>query len=163
MAGSDAVRPTYERPTYEHGRARVAGIPDPESDSAAALARGLAGYLRAVAEVIGVPPEGTTFEISDTATAYVGLARRWSQRPSQDVMLLWSEHDGWIVSVETDPGDPPVVVARLGGADPVPGPDVVARFVTDALAGPGETPTTRPSVPSRRRLAERLKGYATIP
>jgi hypothetical protein len=155
------------RPTYEPDRSLVIAKPalpkpDPEPDGATALAHGLAGYLRAVAEAIGVPPEGTTFEISDTATAYLGLTRRWAQRPGQDLMLVWSERDGWIVSVETDPGEAPIVVARLGGTDPVPEPDVVAKFVTNALAGPSETPTTLPTMPSRLRLAERLKRYATV-
>lgn len=133
----------------------------PADDVTRELSRGLAGYLHAVAEEIGVPPEGTTFEISDTATAYLALARRWPARPSRDVMLVWSERTGWTVSVETDPDEAPLVVARLGGADPVPEPRVVSQFVTDALtgheAGPGQALTIKPN---RARLAEGLTRYA---
>ncbi|MBP2326765.1 hypothetical protein JOF56_007150 [Kibdelosporangium banguiense] len=127
------------------------------------LSRGLAGYLRAVAEAIGVPPEGTTFEISDTATAYLALARRWPGRPGRDLMLVWGERTGWVVSVETDPGEQPMVVARLGGNDPVPEPQTVARFVTEALTSQTSAPA-RPAAAieaNRARLAEGLIRYAS--
>jgi hypothetical protein len=125
------------------------------------LSRGLAGYLHAVAEELGVPPEGTTFEISDTATAYLALARRWPARPGRDVMLVWSERTGWTVSVETDPDETPMVVARLGGADPVPEPRTVAQFVTEALTGQetGAGPATTIKT-NRASLAEGLTRYA---
>ncbi|WP_255569966.1 hypothetical protein [Amycolatopsis sp. FDAARGOS 1241] len=42
---------------------------DTNADSTVALARGLAGYVHAVATELGLPAEGTSFEISDTATA----------------------------------------------------------------------------------------------
>jgi hypothetical protein len=126
------------------------------------LSVGLAGYLGAVADALGVPAEGTTFEVSDTVTAYLALNRRWPQRPGRDLMLVWGELTGWIVSVETDPGETPMVVARLGGADSVPEPRVVAQFVTDALARNTAAPTTLVvSVPSdRTHLAESLTRYA---
>jgi hypothetical protein len=132
-------------------------------DVVRALSLGLAGYLSAVAEAIGVPAEGTTFEISDTATAYLALNRRWSHRPGKDLMLVWSERTGWTVSVETDPSEDPMVVARLG-ADSVPEPDVVAQFVTDALAG-DRAGFEAPVVPielNRVRLAERLNRYVVL-
>lgn len=75
------------------------------------LSRGLAGYVRAVAAAVGVPGEGTESEISDTATAYLGLARRSAELPDRDLMLLWSEQVGWHIAVETDPGEEPMVLA----------------------------------------------------
>ena len=132
-------------------------------DEVRELSLGLAGYLRAVAVAIGVPSEATSFEISDTATAYLALARQWPGRPGRDLMLLWSERTGWTVQVETDPGEQPMVVARLGGNDPVPEPKVIAKFVADAVArdssavaGPPVTIET-----SRAHLAEVLTRYVT--
>jgi hypothetical protein len=129
-------------------------------DGARALARGLAGYLDAVADAVGVPAEGTTFEISDTATAYLALNSRWSHRPGQDLMLVWSERTGWTVSVETDPGETPVVVARLGGGDAVPTPETVAQFVADALTEPRTATATTSIEPNRVSLTERLNRYS---
>jgi hypothetical protein len=133
------------------------------ADSAWPLSRAVAAYLHAVADVIGVPIEGTSFEISDTATAYLALAPRWSGRPAADLMLVWGERHGWAVAVETDPGDEPMVVAYLGGDDLVPEPSAVARFVEDVLAG-NRPRGRRPNYPTdedRRDLAERLAGYAS--
>ncbi|WP_132115499.1 DUF6292 family protein [Actinocrispum wychmicini] len=129
-------------------------------DGVHALSRGLAGYLSAVAHAVGVPAEGTSFEVSDTATAYLALTRRWSRRPGKDLMLVWSERTGWALLVETDPGETPVSVARLGG-ECVPPPEVVARFVADALTGPGSQPATAPVPANRTRLTESLTRYST--
>lgn len=135
--------------------------PWPADEVARELAKGLAGYLHAVAEEIGVPPEGTTFEISDTATAYLALARQWPARPGRDVMLVWSERTGWTVSVETDPSETPMVVARLGGPDPVPEPRAVAEFVTEALTEQEPGPAPAPAIKQdRAKLAEGLTRYA---
>lgn len=127
------------------------------------LRRGLAGYLRAVAAAVGVPSEGTDFEISDTATAYLGLARRWTERPDQDLMLVWSERRGWSVAVETDPAEAPVVLAHLDVADVAPEPHVVAAFVDDVVAGrhsvdQGAVPMTL----TRQDLARLLRRYASM-
>jgi Family of unknown function (DUF6292) len=131
-------------------------------DTVSVLSDAMAGYLRAVAVAVGVPPEGATFEISDTVTAYLALTRRWPARPGQDLMLVWSENDGWAVSVETDPGEAPVVVARWTGTDLIPEPGAVARFVGEAVAR--DTADPAPSlavpVPDRAQLAERLARYA---
>jgi hypothetical protein len=135
----------------------------PEPDTRT-LERGLGEYVRAVAAAVGVPDESTTVEISDTATAYLGLPRRWLDRPDHDVMLVWSERRGWSLAVETDPADAPVVIARHGD-DLVPPPDAVARFVADTVAGhhtghEGPGPAT---AATRRSLAERLKPYLRHP
>ncbi len=100
----------------------------------ALLGARLAAYVRQVALAVGVPSEATGYEVSDTATAYLGLSRRSRERPDQDLMLAWDERLGWYVGVETNPGEPAVVVGYLGGAA-VQSPATVARFVTDAVAG----------------------------
>jgi hypothetical protein len=129
---------------------------------AAGLAQGLDGYLHAVAEAIGVPLDGSSYEVSDTVTAYLALTRRWSRRPGRDLMLVWDETGGWSIAIETDPGEPPEVIARWSGTDPVPAPEAVARFVTQALSGgPAEgRPANVVAAPNRARLAERLMAYA---
>lgn len=131
----------------------------PEPD-ARTLERALGEYVRAVAAAVGVPDESTTVEISDTATAYLGLPRRWPGRPGHDVMLVWNERRGWSLAVETDPGAAAIVLAHHGD-DLVPGPDTVARFVADTAAGrhPDQPPAGPAADVSRRVLAERLRPY----
>lgn len=127
----------------------------------ASLRRGLAGYLRAVAEALAVPAEATSFEISDTVSAYLGLARRWEQRPWHDLMLVWNERHGWALAVETEPGEPTTVVGYLASDQVAPSPAAVARFVTDLLAG-RRAPARRPDFPTtaaRDQLADELARY----
>lgn len=137
-------------------------VPWSEDDGVRELSLGLAGYLRAVAKAVGVPSEGTTCEVTDTATAYLALTRRWPARPGRDLMLVWTARTGWILSVETNPQEKPIVVSRLGGIDPVPAPEAVAQFVTDALTR-RDSEFGRPSViveADRVRLVEGLTRYA---
>lgn len=123
-------------------------------DDSRLISQGLARYVQAVAEEVGVPPEGTEFEVSDTATAYLGL-----EGPGRDLMLLWNEQRGWSIAVETDPTEAPVVVAHLG-LPLVPPPDAVARFVDDVLAGKPGSPEPAVGVTrDRHRLATRLSDY----
>ena len=131
----------------------------PEPDTRT-LERGLGEYVRAVAAAVGVPAESTTVEISDTATAYLGLPRRWRDRPDHDVMLVWSERRGWSLAVETDPADAPVVIAHHGD-DLVPPPAVVAQFVADTVAGQptGQESPGPVATATRKSLAERLRPY----
>jgi hypothetical protein len=122
----------------------------------------LAGYLREVAAAVGVPSEAATFEVSDTATAYLGLARRWSARPGDDLMLVWSEQHGWMVAVETKPGAEPAVLAYFADTDIVPEPSAVARFVADVLKGKptgSSSPIPTPGT-GRHELALHLARYA---
>ncbi|WP_199432998.1 DUF6292 family protein [Qaidamihabitans albus] len=136
---------------------------DTQPDVSWALRLGLAGYVRAVAVAADIPHDGTGFEISDTATAYLGLAGRWAEHPGHDLMLVWNERHGWSVAVETDPAEQPVVLAHLGGTDPVPDPQVVARFVADVVAGRWSE-RARPEFPAaenRGELSRRLGRYAT--
>ncbi|GAA3437826.1 DUF6292 family protein [Kutzneria kofuensis] len=139
------------------------GLVDEDSgpdDVARALTLGLSGYLRAVADAVGESADGTSCEVSDTATAYIGLTRR-GPRSGRDLMLVWSERDGWAVLVETDPTESPIVVSRFGGDDPAPAPWVVARFVADTLTGVPAQPQARAHHrQDRRLLADRLARYA---
>jgi hypothetical protein len=130
-------------------------------DSTHALSQGLAGYLSAIAKALDLPAQGTSFEISDTATAYVALAGQSALVPGRDLMLVWSERTGWVLAAETDPGEPPSVIAYFGGEDPVPDPLAVAAFVDDVLAG-RRTQGERPAfsiVGNRADLADTLSPY----
>jgi hypothetical protein len=151
---------TFEKQRFTQAAAVAREQRSLTDDGVRALARGLAGYLKAVAEATGVPSEGTTFELSDTATAYLALNRRWSGRPGKDLMLVWSERTGWVVSVETDPGEAPMVVSRFGGTDSVPEPKAVAQFVADALTGARRETPAAAIEPNRVRLAENLARYS---
>ncbi|GAB2989482.1 DUF6292 family protein [Amycolatopsis acidiphila] len=125
-------------------------------DKTHALSQGLAGYVRAVAGALNLPAEGTSFEISDTATAYLAL-RQVAGRPGEDLMLVWSEDSGWAVAVETAPTS---VIAYFG-EDALPEPPLVARFVREVLAGRRRT-GRRPvfsTEGNRPALAERLLRY----
>ncbi|HEY0501522.1 MAG TPA: DUF6292 family protein [Kutzneria sp.] len=130
---------------------------DVREDVTRALTLGLNGYLRAVAVAVGESAAGTSCEVSDTATAYIGL----TARGPRDLMLVWSERDGWSVLVETDPTESPIVISRLGGDDPAPPPWVVSRFVSDTLADAPSHPQDRAyHRQDRRHLADRLAAYA---
>jgi hypothetical protein len=115
-----------------------------------ALVSGLSGYIRAVAAAVGVPVEATDFEVSDTATAYLGLAVRSGRHPDHDLMLVWSERHGWALAVETTPAERPAVLAYLG-ADLIAEPGVVARFVADALVELPDREGVPPSITAGRR------------
>lgn len=116
----------------------------------------LADYVQQVAAAIGVPVEATGYEVTDTATAYLGLDQRWVTRPDHDLMLVWDERLGWYIAVETNPTESPVVLAYLDG-DTVPAPASVARFVADTADG-HHTSRIRPVQPPTERavLAEKM-------
>jgi hypothetical protein len=103
-----------------------------------------------VAALIGVPHEGTTCEISDSANAYLAVARRCRTHPGHDLMLLWSERDGWHAALETVPGEEPAVLAYLGGPL-VPEPQCVADFAEAIIAG---TAAGSPAAPTVRTDGE---------
>lgn len=133
------------------------------SETAWALGRGLDGYVQAVAAELEVPVEGTSSEISDTATAYLGLADRSAERPGQDLMLVWSEQQGWSVVVETDPAEASRVIAEFGSDDRVPEPLTVARFARDVMAGhrPASARSAFRAPATREELTRQLAPYAS--
>jgi hypothetical protein len=142
-----------------------AGPPDDPGPAAAedesfAVAGALTSYVRSVAGFVGVPPEGTSCELTDTATAYLALPQHAPGHPDHDLMLVWDERDGWAVSLETDPNGPAVLVGRLGG-DLVPSPEVVAHFVADVMAGrpPAPSDEVQRAPVGRRALAERMNRH----
>ncbi|MEV4731337.1 DUF6292 family protein [Saccharopolyspora sp. NPDC049426] len=132
------------------------------SETAWALERGLDGYVQAVAAALEVPIEATSFEISDTATAYLGLAHRAAERPREDLMLVWSEQQGWSVMAETDPAEAPKMIAEFGSYDRVPEPRTVARFARDVMSGhrPAPERSTFRGPAIREELARQLTPYA---
>lgn len=126
------------------------------ADTPVPLSRRLAVYVGQVAAAIGVQTEATGYEVTDTATAYLGLEQRWAAQPEYELMLVWDERLGWYMAVETVPTEPPVVLAYLPG-DTVPSPAAVAQFVTDTADGQ-RLSRIRPVRPQTERaaLAERM-------
>lgn len=104
------------------------------ANQSATLGGRLAEYVKQVAAAIEVPVEATGYEVSDTATAYLGLDQRWATHPDHDLMLVWDERLGWYIGVETTPAEAPEVLAYLDG-DTVPTPAAVARFVGEMTDG----------------------------
>lgn len=129
--------------------------------SEAALSRSLAGYVRQVAAVIGVPADAIGYEVSDTATAYLGLAARSPSHAGRDLMLAWDERLGWYVAAEIHADETPQVLGYLSG-DTVPPPATVARFVAAVVAG-HRTNRFRPVQPPVDRITMARRMSATHP
>lgn len=109
-----------------------------------------------------MPAEAMSFEISDTVSAYLGLACWWEQRPWHDMMLVGNERHGWALAVETEPGEPATVVGYLASDQVAPNSAAVAGFVIDVLAGrrAAEGRPDFPITPAREQLATELARYA---
>ena len=123
------------------------------------LFHALAAYVRQVATTLGVPTDAVGYEVSDTATAYLGLTDRLVEQPGRDLMLVWDERLGWSVSVETTPGEAPIVVGTFDG-DTVPTPATIAGFVTNVVAG-RHTNRLRPVRPRSDRVSLARRMAAT--
>ncbi|WP_134046142.1 DUF6292 family protein [Amycolatopsis arida] len=124
--------------------------------------RSLAGYVHAVAAELGVGPAGTGVEVADVNTGYVALPQRCPRYPNRDLMLVWGDRDGWVVAVETDPAEEPVIVAYFAD-DVLPEPAEVARFVRGLGAGEPVGLVVPPRWRERSAtgdLAARLERYA---
>ncbi|HEY7593989.1 MAG TPA: DUF6292 family protein [Actinophytocola sp.] len=132
---------------------------DDMPEGAPTLDRSLARYVHQVAAATGVPDEAVGYEVSDTATAYLGLAEQLPEHPGRDLMLVWDERLGWLLGVETDPDEAHLVLGYLGG-DIVPSPGAVARFVAGAVAGQA-TDRLRPVLPpaDRHSLARQMADH----
>lgn len=135
-------------------------VPAATSEGTYLLAGALERYVSQVAEALGVPRDGISFEVTDTATAYIALGCRAVAYPDRDVMLVWSATQGWVVSIETDPAEPLIVLARTTG-DIVQAPDVVARLVTESMTLLGTRQTTAAGAPLMgwSDLAECMERY----
>ena len=125
------------------------------------LVAALERYVWKVAEVLGVPRDGVSFEVTDTATAYIALGCRAVAHPDRDAMLVWSATQGWAVSIETDPAEPLIVLARLGG-DIVQAPEAVAGLVTESMTRPDarQLPVADAQLMGWSDLAECMERYA---
>ncbi|GHF63820.1 hypothetical protein FHX82_003111 [Amycolatopsis bartoniae] len=93
----------------------------------------LQGYVSAVAEALGVPPESTCAMTGRPASAYIALEERLPNFPDRDLALLWEDTQGWAAAIETHSGEDVIVVAYLGGEVVPPAREVVA-FLRDLLA-----------------------------
>ncbi|MFC5289634.1 DUF6292 family protein [Actinokineospora guangxiensis] len=155
--GLNAARPRHRGTPAPHSATQPGATP-PSASSDDALATALRAYVHAVAAAAGVPADGVTCEVTDTATAYLPLGRRSASHPDHDLMLVWGERRGWAVLLETPPGDPPVALGALGG-DAVVAPAEVARFVSTTVASPrpGCRLPGAGARPDRTRLAARLR------
>jgi hypothetical protein len=143
------------------GLLSMLGLDDAQGSSPA-LSTSLARYVQQVAAVIGVPPDAVGYEVSDTATAYLGLTARSSEYADRDLMLVWDERLGWYVGVETNPDETSHILCYFGG-DTVPPPAAVGRFVAETVAG-SRTDRLRPVLPPRDRLTlAKLMARRTTP
>ena len=135
-------------------------VPEKSSEGTYLLASALERYVRQVAGVLGVPGEGASFEVTDTATAYLALGGRAVGHPGRDVMLVWSATQGWAVSIETEPGEPLIVLGWLSGGV-VQAPGRVAAFVAESLARRDAEPSSvvRPPLMGWSDLAECMERH----
>ncbi|SDF45065.1 hypothetical protein SAMN05216553_101698 [Lentzea fradiae] len=136
--------------------------PEKTSEGTHLLTSALDRYVRQVAGVLGVPVEGVSFEVTDTATAYIALGDRAAAFPGRDVMLVWSATQGWAVSIETEPGEPLIALGRLSG-DVVQAPERVVSFVAESLARceAQPSPVVRPPSMGWSDLAECMDHYTS--
>jgi hypothetical protein len=120
---------------------------------------GLAGYVEEVAAALGLSAAGIGYEVTDTATGYIALATRSPTAPHRDLMLTWTDTDGWVLAVEpTRPGEDPEALARLRG-QLLPAPGLVARFVGLALSGELLDAVTNYPIGTASALVDRLAEY----
>ncbi|MBP2478724.1 hypothetical protein JOF53_007596 [Crossiella equi] len=159
---ADTVTRSVSDPADQRELLAMLGLEAPgQQPRTRTLAEVLPAYVRAVARLTGTASEGTSSEVTDTATAYLALTSRCVVHPGHDLMLTWSERQGWALSVETQPHELPRVLARLG-AELAPAPARVAAFVAEVLRS-GTAPADSHLPPSRDRdeLARCMAGYET--
>lgn len=117
----------------------------------------------------GATGPGAQYTCDTTGTpvsAYIALDGHLPTFPDRDFALVWDERHGWGGAIETHSGEDLIIVSYLGGSDPTPDPDDVARFARQLLDGgmPGRLDppehTPLPDLP-RRLLA--AAGTADVP
>nr|QEO73965.1 hypothetical protein [uncultured bacterium] len=106
--------------------------PDPDFDFDDAPTRGLRRYVQAVAAELRLAGECSCADPGPPANAYLAVEGNLPSFPDRDLALLWDEEYGWAAAVETRSGEPPVVIAYLGG-DVLPAVTEVAAFVAALL------------------------------
>jgi hypothetical protein len=128
-------------------------------DSEYHFARGLRAYLARVAKTVGVGYESCSLDLGVPSSGYVALDRARPDRPDHELALVWDEVHGWSAVVEPASGDTAEVLAYLGGAEVLPPPRVVARFLETLRsappAGPGRPPVFR-TAGDHEELVDRL-------
>jgi hypothetical protein len=127
-----------------------------------AFARGLRGYLAAVATGLGVGLESCAIDSLSPAAAYVALDGRVRRFPERDLALLWEERFGWSAAVEV-PSDRDLIVLTYHGGDLIPPPSEIGAFVAAVRSGDhsmGQPNPPSPTVPvARQELTLRLQIY----
>lgn len=100
-----------------------------------AAASGLRRYVNTTAEELGCSGEAYYAHLDPPpAYAYLALDDRLRDHPAQDTALVWNEHDGWAVAIETTAGHE-LSVVRYYGTELLPPPPEVARFVAEVFEG----------------------------
>ncbi|MFC7613284.1 DUF6292 family protein [Actinokineospora soli] len=126
------------------------------------VVRGLHGYLREVTGRLGLSGDSGYVHAERPVSAYLALEGRLPGFPDRDVALLWDEDGGWAIAVETHSGEDLLVQDRYG-AELVPAPDAVARWVRSLLDGKGRPRRVAPPRRAQDDVAARLALYAVVP
>jgi uncharacterized protein DUF6292 len=106
-----------------------------ESTQDAVSERALRGYLADVAAAVGVGPESCAVDLDAPVSAYLALDHRCARFPDRDLALLWDEHRGWSVAVESACGEDLRLIGELElGTRSDPAPEAVRRFLDRVLA-----------------------------
>ncbi|MCR3718101.1 MULTISPECIES: DUF6292 family protein [Prauserella salsuginis group] len=123
----------------------------------------LHAYISAVATALAPADAAAAQYTCDASTtpagAYIAVDGSLPGFPDRDVALIWDERHGWGVAIETHCGEDLLMVSYLGGNDPVPEPERVARFARRVLDGamPGHLDppefATLPDLPRRLSAA----------
>lgn len=131
-------------------------------DTEHGFARGLEGYVGAVARRLGVGLESCTLDPEPPASAYLALDWRLDRFPDLDVALLWDERRGWHVALESRTGED-LITLVYQGEGLLPEPAKVCRFLTDLRTGAhrmGQPVPPRLRLLPRDELATQLARYA---
>lgn len=115
----------------------------------------LHAYVDAVAHRLGIRPEYTSCDVSESTSAYLALADRLPGFPDRDLALIWDERFGWAAAIESGCGEDLTLVAFLG-TEPVPPPQAVAAFVNELLTGTNPGRLDPPDFGPHLDLAHRL-------
>ena len=108
-----------------------------------ALIAGMSACVHFIASFVGVR-RITPLRIF--LAAYLALNRRAPRYPDRDLMLIWGERDGWVVAVETDPAEEPIVLGYLG-RDVLPD-DPAQRSADTAFSRRARAAPSRPPAPA---------------
>jgi len=102
---------------------------------------GLHGYLRAVADRLGVGIESGQVDLGPPASAYLLVEGRAPSHPDRVLALLWDDRHGWSAAVATGVDEEGIVLGYLGGVRAVAEPMEVELFA--AAVRDGWSPTAR--------------------